>query len=1168
MLGSSILRLVRMSVASAAASLLVAHLDAQGSVTIGGRLDESWRWVHFGEQDGLGPASVTSLADCGTRVWAGTDQGLQVYDGWSWRECGPELGLPRATTQSLAAASDGTVWLVTADQLFRGSEQGFAAIPLPAEWVAYRPVEVAPLDSGEIRVVVREIHGVQELLLAGPPDALVREALPPECSHAKRLSVRRTTSGRIWLATELGLFVLVQGGWRSWIDPGSAWKVELVELEESLDGRGLCGLRLATGAIGIWTWTAGSAPSKLEDFGPCMLQRGALGPDGTGLILLQSRECLTFEDGRWRLLPSPPEAVCGADLLRFRANGDLWVAIPGGLELCRLSSERWKHLRSPAIGSPLNRIAETLVARDGTVWAATFGGLLAWRSDGTLLEIPPAGGDPNAHSTGIAEDARGRIWTSSGARSTGLWAWDGEQWEHVEHDTDGRALGWIHKLRPAEGGGAWCLTLSDDLASVGGEHGSVQELVDGEVKRWLPADELSPRRYYDFCRTAEGELWFATSRGLVRWKDWEWREWGVAEGLRSVRIFRLAATRSGELYFSNEDFGLARVDRDGSIEYLDEEPGTVRRGRVWDLSFDDHERLWVSADSGLFLLRDGNWSSFEFHPGSSNPHTWPVLVTPDRVFAGAANGLFVLSLAEMDEAPPRAKIQRATIDADRALLRWSADAPWQGSSPTWLETRFRVDDEPWSSWSRSREVLRQHLEPGSHTFDVQAKGLFGQVGPTVAQAAFEVLPPLYSRSTFLVPVIGLSFALVALAGFTWRKRRAFVRRLRRSEAEQRALARRIDEAQRLESLGHLAGGIAHEFNNLLMVIQGTGEELAFGTSSDATLGRMRRAVGRASELTQQLLVYAGRGALQTSEVDLRAIVRQAIESLAPRLHDGIRLVRESSTEPLLVRADPSHLRQLVAHLLTNSIESIDRANGTVVVATSRARMGSALLVGWSATQLPPEQEWIVLCVKDDGAGMPGEVLDRAFEPFYSTRGEGRGLGLALVRGIALSHHGHVHLESSPGQGATFTLLLPTAVPQANGREPAAVLPSWSGRGSVLVVDDEDAVREVTSRMLQRQGFKVVEAPDGRAALRCLEEDPDEVACALVDLTMPGWNGVETVRALRERKPELRVLLVSGFSALDLEEAIPASSETSLLRKPFTLQELETEMRALLRPERG
>src|SRR6185436_17888016 len=139
-------------------------------------------------------------------------------------------------------------------------------------------------------------------------------------------------------------------------------------------------------------------------------------------------------------------------------------------------------------------------------------------------------------------------------------------------------------------------------------------------------------------------------------------------------------------------------------------------------------------------------------------------------------------------------------------------------------------------------------------------------------------------------------------------------------------------------------------------------------------------------------------------------------------------------------------------------------------------------------------------------------------------------------------------ESSPGKGATFTLLMPTAVPHANGPQPAPVVPAWSGRGSVLVVDDEDAVREVTSRMLQRQGFNVVEAPDGRAALRCLEADPDEVACALVDLTMPGWNGVETVRALRERKPELRVLLVSGFSALDLEEAIPASSETSLLRK--------------------
>ncbi len=1258
-------------------ALTLVPAEAQTETARIERASQPWRWVGFGEEDGLEAARILDIADLGEVVWAATDQGLFRCDGWTWSPFGPEQGVARAPIASLSAGGDGEIWLIVQGRLLCGDERGFASVPLSGELEGMVPLQVAVGSAGEVSLVVRDRpSGTVRLARGSRSSALALTGLPEDWSDAARLFVARTASGRVWLASELGVRVLEHGAWVPWIETPDRGIHSPQGFHETASGHGMCGLRTTSGATRTWTWSAGTSPSLVRDQEAWLVQASALGEDGTGLQLLESRECLLVTDGAWRLLDHAPETLRSADFLGFRPNGDLWVATKAGLQLCRLSSERLSHWREPAAGSPLNRVEEILVARDGSGWIATFGGVVARRADGSRLDIPPLDTERHPQLTGIAEDAAGRIWVSSGASLRGLACWDGQRWRHVDHDADGRPLGLIHKVRPSKDGSLWCLTLSEDLEAVSAERGSVQRIVGDSVQRWPASDELPACRFYDVAETLDGAVWFGTSRGLACRREGRWQSLGPTEGLLHQRVFRLAATSAGEIVFANCDAGLGRVGRDGSITYPENLP-TALRTHVVDLVLDAEERLWLSAHGGLFLLRDGHWSCIDFAPGSTNPSMWPVLADSDRVYAGTADGLYILSLDEMNEAPPRVELDPPAIDGDRALVRWSARAAWQGSSGSWLESRHRLDEGAWSPWDPTREIELVDLASGDHVFEVQSKGILGQVGENAGRVSFRVPPPLFLRPAFGLPIAGLSLALLALALVASQRRRRDALRLRRSESEHRRLMeqasdviligdesgrvtlanpkaeelvgvelealiglplaslftpadaanarddyaslahgtsivrelelqrrggpplpveasikrlvdgrlqailrdlserrrleherraweKRVSEAQHLQSLGLLAGGIAHDFNNLLMVIQGSSEEL----DTDGALERLRGAVRRASTLTQQLLVYAGRGPLQTMETDLRLLVSELADCLAASLPSGVVLRKELAGESVPVRVDAARIGQLLYHLMANASEAFEARGGTISVEVGAARTGDAILSPEHWRAIPADGSWSFLRVRDDGAGMSPQVLERIFEPFYSTRGEGRGMGLAVVRGIVLSHRGHVRVESTSGRGSVLTVLLPRAERRIAADRGIAAPAAWTGRGAILVVDDEDSVREITTRMLERAGYRVIVARDGREALGRLEEDPREVACALIDLTMPGWNGIETMRALRERKPELPVLLVSGYSALDLESLPAAGGETSLLHKPFTLQELEERLRQLLQVEVG
>jgi PAS domain S-box-containing protein len=396
-----------------------------------------------------------------------------------------------------------------------------------------------------------------------------------------------------------------------------------------------------------------------------------------------------------------------------------------------------------------------------------------------------------------------------------------------------------------------------------------------------------------------------------------------------------------------------------------------------------------------------------------------------------------------------------------------------------------------------------------------------------------------------------------------------VTQARRTEAERRRLEQQVEQAQRIDSLGVLAGGIAHDFNNLLATILGNvallRNDAVRGATAEACLADVEWAAQAAAGLCQQMLVYAGRAACVAEPLDLGALVREMAQLLRSSVSRKLGLeLRLGDGLPVVV-GDPSQLRQVVMNLVLNAAEAIGDADGTVTVTASavhadRERLRCALL-----GEEVPEGRCVALEVADTGCGMDGATQRRIFEPFYTTKFAGRGLGLAAVLGIVRQLRGAIEVESAPGRGTRMRVLFPAAeaaVP-ATHSEPAPAPGDWTGEGLVLVVDDDPAIRRLLQRQLKQLGLGMLEASGGAEGIELFRRHAGRIRAAIVDLTMPHVDGVETLREVRRLDPDVYVVVASGWAEAEVEARFREERPDGFLRKPFRLEAVRDHLRAAL-----
>ncbi len=384
--------------------------------------------------------------------------------------------------------------------------------------------------------------------------------------------------------------------------------------------------------------------------------------------------------------------------------------------------------------------------------------------------------------------------------------------------------------------------------------------------------------------------------------------------------------------------------------------------------------------------------------------------------------------------------------------------------------------------------------------------------------------------------------------------------------EKRQLEEQFRQAQKMEAVGRLAGGVAHDFNNLIMVINGYTEvlleQLETGSNMHQNVQNIQQAADRAATLTRQLLAFSRKQLLELKVVDVNAVIADMERLLRPLIGESIELVTRLSADAGLTRADTGQLEQVLMNLVVNAKDSMAE-HGKITIQSShvdvRPNMGEHRFI--------QPGTYSVISVSDTGHGMDQETMSRIFEPFFTTKekGKGTGLGLSTVYGIVKQSNGYVFADSQVGSGTTFYVYLPSVQDALEESDPNMTTePEMGGCETVLLVEDEESVRELVKVTLSSRGYKVLEAGDGESGLRLAAETKEPIDILITDVMMPGMGGRELATKLSAIRLGICVLYLSGYTEDVVVTPGALGPGTAFLQKPFTLQHLAKKVREVLR----
>jgi two-component system, cell cycle sensor histidine kinase and response regulator CckA len=523
-------------------------------------------------------------------------------------------------------------------------------------------------------------------------------------------------------------------------------------------------------------------------------------------------------------------------------------------------------------------------------------------------------------------------------------------------------------------------------------------------------------------------------------------------------------------------------------------------------------------------------------------------------------GLIATDITERMQMEAALRAQEATLARERAFLDAVLESLDEGVAVSDTQGQLQFTNQ-------ALERMTSYLRGGPVPPGLAALLAEGQQEPPegLAQPAIPARPGMQNELRELVSLDGERRQL--LVSQQWRIRNdqpllvtsiRDVTAQREAEARQRGFEQKLQEAQRLEMLGVLAGGIAHDFNNLLAVILGNADlvldEMPPDAPAQASLRQIVNAARQGAELSRQMLTYAGRGQLFVERIDLNEVIQNDRLLLDASIKKGARLRLDLAPQLPPIMADLSQIRQVVINLIVNASEALSGEEGTITVTTECVTRDAEA----SAGEDLPAGTYVQLSVHDSGIGIDPAVLNRIFDPFFSTRFTGRGLGLAVVRSIVERHQGRIWATSRAGEGTTFTVLLPATPAAAEPEAPQ----HWHRGKLVLVVDDDVRVQSTAAAMLRRLGFTPILARTGAAALAEVRARGDDLAVVLLDLAITGIHGKAGLKAIRQIAPDLPVVVMSAYSMTDAAQQGVGHGAAGFLQKPFTLRSLRAHLYAL------
>ncbi len=1134
------------------------------------------KWQEFGFEDGLLDLNIYTL--CQDRVgfiWVGTETGLHRFDGRSFQGFRRPNGLPSSVIQALLVHPDGMLWVGTYRGLARREGDQFVAVRagLPDPAVPITALAVGPggrLHVGTAKGLFRQIAGDRfEAVPSWPGGAVLALASPP------------------------GGGEVVASSW---------------------DGHRARVFRMEGAA---WTGLPGPAA-----FGKRPLR--ALAVDGTGRLWARSTEVLwVFAQGAFEPAPFPMNRTNGGVSLHVDERGRLWI--PGTSELVWL--DKGDVLRMGVKeGWPGGLGTTVLMDRGGALWAGGRGlervkGRRFWRSQGAesgladtcvwsfmrdrsgtlvagtqrgMARLGPEGWQMvrGTEDTQVRSAVQGPDGAFYMAGSAWVRRWDPATGQTVKFGpAQGvRADGRIFRLLFDRFGTLWVATDSGGLLRGTGE-GNTWVFRPEPLPGGTPTESIG-----DLHEDGEGRLWAPGTQGLALREGGRWRRFTRQDGLRDNAVDYTRSLRNGDLLLAyTNNLGVARVRYDkGRLRILKHFDAEIDPAlTIYFLGEDARGNLWAGSGAGVHLLHAGGpVEVFTYRDGLISDSTNNMAFLPDPngdVWIGTIGGIARFDARAYEGQPPPPVLQTYAFTLGRASFHGipaqPLEVPFRSNTfearfaalglyhqdDLHLEARLEGLEPDWHA-AKGREVRYTGLAPGPYAF--QVRSLAGG-GPWVYSTPipFRVLAPWWGTWTFRVAA-ALGVVAGALAYARWRtwalaRRNAHLearvaertrelteakatleQRVRERTAELQASHSQLMQAQKMESLGFLAGGVAHDMNNVLGAILTLAsvnlEVQEPGSATHRAFDTIVKAAERGTNVVKGLLSFARAEVAESRLLNLNDVVREEIKLLERTTLVKVRFEVDLDPELWPMKGDAGAFAQVFMNLCINAMDAMPD-NGTLALRTRN---------------LPgPRVEAVV---EDNGSGMTREVLDRALDPFFTTKGVGKGtgLGLSMVYSTVKAHNGQLELQSEPGKGTRVTMTFPACAPAAgapaDGAEPrvTAAGPSLD----VLLVEDDEFMMSTLQNVLEHLGHTFTAAACGEEALARLEGGyrPDLV---ILDMNMPGLGGAGTLPLLRALCPDLPVLLATGRTDQTALDLIAAHDKVTLMAKPFGIEELRHNLRS-------
>lgn len=1112
----------------------------------------------------LSTLRLTSLiGDRDGGLWIGSyEYGLFYLRDHRLTRLGPDQGVPHGTIWDLRRDRTGRIWVATSEgpRYFDGTR--WVALPIPDALSGSS--NTVFVDSHSRVWIGTSTRGILRIDGTTVRSFGVDEGLPV----ARVFSIVEDQQGVLWVATPQG--VVRYDAVNETFDPVPAL-AGVRSYQLLVDRHGM-----------LWVATYGE---------------GLLQYDGTRVTRLSAADGISSD--------------FILSLLEDR-DGSIWVGTVSGGMTRLVMVER--ELLDESAGLPKFPVTTVYQDQRDVFWVGTLGGGLVGIERGRLRRYTVADGLPSDNITSVSGGDGDSLWV--GTSGAGAFRFEhGRVIERVDADRTGMPV----------------RTVEFDQSVYFGGQGVLRRAPDGTLRRWTVQDGLGSNEVRALHAMDDHTLLIGTyGGGLSRLSpDGTLQTFGRKEGLTNPFVTSLHVDKTNTIWIGTYGGGLFRM-RDGVLRNISEAQG-LEDNVIFDIVEGPQQRLWLMTNEGLsvvsladaqrvadgqiptlpstFVGRAQGITGIDGTDGNQ-PQSW--LATDGRIWFATTHGVVIVDPATVGPPLTPAAVTLDRIEVNNVATQITPRSePLRGrnltiefSTPELLgAARVRYQHrlvgyaESWSPAGMGRTASYTTLPPGTYRFEVRAQGSrggpFGQ--PTVL--TFRVAPRYYETGWFLA-LIGLLVTGLLVGVYRWRVQRMKHRErtlqqlvdtrtaaLRhemnergRAEEERRALDDRMQQAQRLESLGVLAGGIAHDFNNLLVGVLGEAGlalmEVPAGSRARTHLQHIEQAALQASELTAQMLAYSGRSRFVQVPVNLSEIVRDTARLLSTLFGREVTLQLDIPPNLPAIDGDPSQLRQVVMNLLTNASDAIGEQAGVIRVAvgTRQINAGMALASATESDGPLTDGRYVWLTVEDDGEGMDPATAARIFEPFFSTKFTGRGLGLAAVQGIVRSHRGRINVESRPGVGTIFTLLLPAAPPAPVSSEPPAPAPvpslaQFRPRGErrgakVLIVDDERTVRDVARATLEAGGFDVLAVDSGEQAIEEFRQNPDAYAIVLLDVTLPGISGRGVFQEMRKLRAAVPILLTSGFAEEEAADLV-AQPHTGFAAKPWRPQALISELERLL-----